>query len=58
LSRQRALQIKEVLITASISASRLEAWGLGSKSPIASNDTEEGRKLNRRVEFVILYDDK
>jgi outer membrane protein OmpA-like peptidoglycan-associated protein len=58
LSRQRALQIKEVLITASISASRLDAWGLGSKSPIASNDTEEGRKLNRRVEFVILYDDK
>ncbi|HEY6840605.1 MAG TPA: OmpA family protein, partial [Chthoniobacterales bacterium] len=35
-----------------ISADRLVARGLGQLAPVASNDTEEGRSKNRRVEMV------
>lgn len=58
LSRKRANAIKDVIIENGVARYRLESWGLGDKSPIADNNTEEGRAKNRRVEFVILYDDK
>ncbi len=35
-----------------IAPSRLEAHGVGPLAPVATNATEEGRKLNRRVELV------
>ena len=38
-------------------AGRLSTMGYASKRPVASNATEEGRKLNRRVE-VIIQDEK
>ena len=37
-----------------IDAGRLVSKGYGERKPVASNDTDEGRQLNRRVEFVIL----
>jgi len=40
-----------------LSPNRLSAVGFGATRPIASNDTEEGRAQNRRVEIVILRDD-
>ena len=39
------------LIGRGVSASRLTAVGYGEAQPISSNDTEEGRSLNRRVEL-------
>jgi outer membrane protein OmpA-like peptidoglycan-associated protein len=58
LSTQRAQAAKSALIHYTVDSSRINTWGLGMRHPIASNETEEGRALNRRVEFVILYSEK
>ena len=53
LSAQRAAAIKTDLVsTYGLSAERLDAHGVGFLSPVASNASEEGRALNRRVELV------
>jgi outer membrane protein OmpA-like peptidoglycan-associated protein len=52
LSERRAKAVAEYLITKEIDASRITFKGHGSKNPIAFNNTEEGRKQNRRVELV------
>jgi len=54
LSEQRTQTIAKYLINAGVQSSRLATKGFGEQLPLASNDTEEGRQLNRRVEFVIL----
>lgn len=55
LSNDRAQSVRTYLITeGSINASRLKAVGYGETRPVATNDTEEGRALNRRVELTIL----
>lgn len=53
LSENRALSVKKALVAKGIGHSRLVAKGLGMALPVASNDTEEGRQLNRRVECVV-----
>ena len=53
LSRRRANALMNALIQKGISADRLSAQGKGSEAPIATNDTEEGRAQNRRVEIII-----
>jgi len=53
LSENRALSVKKALVAKGIDPSRLVAKGLGMSAPVASNDTEEGRQLNRRVECVV-----
>ncbi len=55
LSKERSLAVKERLLELKVKNERIFTWGLGQKSPIATNETDEGRSLNRRVEFVILY---
>ncbi len=53
LSKRRAEAVMKVLASQfGIDQSRLTAEGFGSKNPIASNNTPEGRAQNRRVEFV------
>ena len=42
------------MIDRGISPLRIEAEGKGESMPIDTNDTEEGRQNNRRVEFVVL----
>jgi OOP family OmpA-OmpF porin len=51
LSERRAEGVQGHLIGRGVSASRLTAVGFGESQPIASNDTDEGRALNRRVEL-------
>jgi len=54
LSVDRANAVRAYLISKDISAKRLKTIGYGKTKPLTTNDTEEGRALNRRVEFTIL----
>ena len=54
LSESRALVVRAYLIRNGIAASRLKAGGRSFKEPIATNDTSEGRQLNRRTEIKII----
>lgn len=52
LSQQRADAVKTQLVSMGIDGSRLTTKGFGDTMPISSNDTQEGKANNRRVEFV------
>lgn len=54
LSQARAAQVKEYIVQKGISADRLNAKGYGQTRPVESNETSEGRAMNRRIEFKIL----
>jgi len=55
LSSARALSVLHYLVdNKGISPERVSAIGYGEYTPVSSNDTREGRQLNRRVEIVIL----
>ncbi|WP_194097084.1 DUF7507 domain-containing protein [Marivivens aquimaris] len=54
LSQSRAANIVAALTARGIAAERLSAAGYGESRPVADNATEEGRLLNRRVEFVAV----
>ncbi len=54
LSQRRAQSVYTYLMQGGIVPSRLVAHGYGERMPIASNATDEGRQLNRRVEFKII----
>lgn len=53
LSNKRAEAVKQYLIGRNINATRLSTTGKGDSDPIASNDNEEGRTRNRRIEFTL-----
>jgi outer membrane protein OmpA-like peptidoglycan-associated protein len=56
LSQERADAVKKYMVEKNgINANRIKAIGFGEERPIASNDTEEGRSQNRRVEAVVDY---
>jgi outer membrane protein OmpA-like peptidoglycan-associated protein len=52
LSQRRAETVQAYLVASGINDSRLAAKGYGLSQPVATNDTEEGRAKNRRVELV------
>jgi chemotaxis protein MotB len=54
LSSARALSVVRVLIEAGVAPERLSGAGYGEYQPVASNDDREGRRLNRRIEIVML----
>ncbi|MEO1051913.1 MAG: OmpA family protein [Bacteroidota bacterium] len=54
LSQGRAEAVVAYLADNGINGYRLEAKGYGETKPVATNDTEEGRAINRRVEFTVL----
>lgn len=53
LSRKRAEAVMAALTERGVAAARMEAHGAGWLAPVAANDTEAGRALNRRVELVL-----
>ena len=53
LSQRRAQTVADALARDGVNRNQLSSRGLGTSSPVASNDTEEGRRRNRRVEVVI-----
>jgi outer membrane protein OmpA-like peptidoglycan-associated protein len=53
LSKKRAEAVKEALVKGGVNPERIIVVGCGPKKPIASNDTAEGRALNRRVEILV-----
>jgi outer membrane protein OmpA-like peptidoglycan-associated protein/tetratricopeptide (TPR) repeat protein len=54
LSDNRAKAVVDYLIKAGIASNRLVYKGYGEEQPISTNETDEGRQLNRRTEFKIL----
>ena len=54
LSEDRANSVREYLIKQGVGIDKIEAVGFGETMPVATNDTDEGRQLNRRVEFMVL----
>jgi outer membrane protein OmpA-like peptidoglycan-associated protein len=58
LSENRANAVKAYLIAQGVSSSRITTKGLGSTSPVASNDTDAGRTQNRRVEVAITANEE
>ncbi|MBO9573549.1 MAG: OmpA family protein, partial [Chitinophagaceae bacterium] len=54
LSDERARSVREYIISQGINARRIISQGYGETKPVAPNDTDDNRQLNRRVEFKIL----
>ncbi|MFN6947192.1 MAG: OmpA family protein, partial [Cytophagaceae bacterium] len=54
LSKKRAAAVKQYLVKNGISQNRINTNGVGSDQPLTTNDTEEGRMANRRVEIVFM----
>ncbi|MFL6551628.1 MAG: OmpA family protein, partial [Povalibacter sp.] len=54
LSERRAQSVASYLASHGIQSSRLMPVGAGESHPVASNDTEQGRSANRRVEMTIV----
>lgn len=52
LSKERAKSVKTWLVAKGIDSYRIQTDGRGFDEPIASNETEEGRRKNRRIEFI------
>jgi OOP family OmpA-OmpF porin len=53
LSQRRAQAVVDYMVRAGVPADRLRAVGYGPSEPLASNDTDEGKAQNRRIEFLV-----
>ncbi len=58
LSEQRAEVVKSALLERDVEKARVQTKGWGFSQPKVSNDSEEGRRINRRVEIVVLGETK
>jgi len=58
LSEKRAQSVHDYLLTQGIVATRMSYEGKGIHQPVANNNTTEGRALNRRVEILIMANEK
>lgn len=54
LSEQRANAVREALISLGVASDRITALGMGENFPISSNEDEDGRARNRRVDVILL----
>jgi OOP family OmpA-OmpF porin len=55
LSRRRANAVRQYLHRQGVARERMSIQGFGEERPLESNDTDEGRAVNRRVEFITRY---
>jgi OmpA-OmpF porin, OOP family len=53
LSEKRAQSVTDYLVRAGLPAARFTPMGYGSSQPVASNDTDEGKAQNRRIDFLV-----
>ncbi|MHB1688703.1 MAG: OmpA family protein [Ignavibacteriaceae bacterium] len=58
LSERRAKTVSDYTEMQGVSSSRFSVVGLGESDPVASNDTPEGKRMNRRVEIAVFANDK
>jgi outer membrane protein OmpA-like peptidoglycan-associated protein len=58
LSERRAKTVSDYAKMQGVSSSRFSVVGLGESEPVASNDTEEGKRMNRRVEIAVFANEK
>ncbi|WP_376696963.1 OmpA family protein [Wenzhouxiangella sp. EGI_FJ10305] len=56
ISRLRAEAVRDALVEQGIDTDRIQAVGMGEDFPIASNESGEGRRKNRRVDVILLND--
>jgi outer membrane protein OmpA-like peptidoglycan-associated protein len=56
LSKNRAIAVRDYLISKGVNEKTITANGFGDKLPVATNKTAAGRKLNRRVEFNVTFE--
>ena len=54
LSERRASSVSEYFASQGVNRLRLESYGFGENQPIASNNSEQGRQVNRRVEIILV----
>jgi outer membrane protein OmpA-like peptidoglycan-associated protein len=54
LSERRAASVRSAMLSRGVPAERLQAKGFGLTQPIAPNDSDIGRSINRRVEVIVL----
>jgi outer membrane protein OmpA-like peptidoglycan-associated protein len=54
LSLARAGAVKRLMVKGGIVESRISSAGYGQENPVASNDSEQGRAMNRRLELVVV----
>jgi outer membrane protein OmpA-like peptidoglycan-associated protein len=57
LSRKRAVAVTDELVHDGVSDARIKTRGEGESRPVATNDTPEGRAMNRRVEIIVAPDE-
>jgi outer membrane protein OmpA-like peptidoglycan-associated protein len=58
LSNQRAAAVQNYLASKGVTGQRMTSKGYGEEQPVASNDTADGKRLNRRVELAVMANDK
>lgn len=56
ISEKRAVAVENALVSLGVDADRISSAGMGEDFPIASNESEEGRRQNRRVDVILLDD--
>ena len=57
LSEKRAIAVRNYLISKGVTEDRITAKGYGDTKPVASNKTTQGKAKNRRVEFVVTFEE-